>query len=125
VDVKPSYGLSDDEIESMLRSSMDHAEEDMLARTLREEQVEAERVVEALDSAIKADAELITDDEKILIAEAREQLLAAKAGDDPSLIKKAITELEAACENFVARRMNTSIRKAMKGHSVDEYATED
>jgi molecular chaperone HscA len=125
VDVKPSYGLSDDEIESMLRSSMDHAEEDMLARTLREEQVEAERVVEALDSAIKADAELLTDDEKIMISEAREQLLAAKAGDDPSLIKKAITELEAACENFVARRMNTSIRKAMKGHSVDEYATED
>ncbi len=125
VDVKPSYGLSDDEIESMLRSSMDHAEEDMLARMLREEQVEAERVVEALDSAIKADAELLTDDERILIAEAREQLLAAKAGDNPSLIKKAITELEAACENFIARRMNTSIRKAMKGHSVDEYAAED
>ena len=125
VDVKPSYGLSDDEIESMLRSSMDHAEEDMLARTLREEQVEAERVVEALDSAIKADAELLTDDERILISEAREQLLAARAGDDPGLIKKAITELEAACENFVARRMNTSIRKAMKGHSVDEYATGD
>ena len=125
VDVKPSYGLSDDEIESMLRSSMDHAEEDMLARTLREEQVEAERVVEALDSAIKADAELLTDDERVLISEAREQLIAAKAGDDPSLIKKAITELEAACDNFVARRMNTSIRKAMKGHSVDEYAAED
>jgi len=125
VDVKPSYGLSDDEIESMLRSSMDHAEEDMLARTLREEQVEAERVVEALDSAIKADAGLLTDDERILISEAREQLLAARAGDDPGLIKKAITELEAACENFVARRMNTSIRKAMKGHSVDDYATED
>ena len=125
VDVKPSYGLSDDEIESMLRSSINHAEEDMLARKLREEQVEAERVVEALDSAIKTDAELLTDDERVLISEAREQLVAAKAGDDPGLIKKAITDLEAACEDFVARRMNTSIRKAMKGHAVDEYITED
>lgn len=125
VDVKPSYGLTDEEIESMLRASMDHAQEDMLARTLREEQVEAERVVEALDSAIKADAALLTDDERRLISETRDRLIAARAGDDPGLIKKAITELEAACEDFVARRMNTSIRKAMKGHSVDEYATED
>ncbi len=125
VDVKPSYGLTDEEIESMLRSSMDHAEEDMLARTLREEQVEAERVVEALDSAIKADGDLLTDDEKKSIPDAREQLVTARAGDDPELIKKAIAEVEAACEDFVARRMNTSIRKAMKGHSIDEYATED
>ncbi len=125
VDVKPSYGLTDEEIESMLRASMDHAQEDMLARTLREEQVEAERVVEALDSAIKADAALLTDDERRLISETRDRLIAARVGDDPGLIKKAITELEAACEDFVARRMNTSIRKAMKGHSVDEYATED
>lgn len=125
VDVKPSYGLTDEEIESMLRSSMDHAEEDMLARTLREEQVEAERVVEALDSAIKSDGDLLTDDEKKSISDAREQLVTARAGDDPELIKKAIAEVEAACEDFIARRMNTSIRKAMKGHSIDEYATED
>jgi molecular chaperone HscA len=125
VDVKPSYGLTDEEVESMLRSSMEHAEQDMLARSLREEQVEAERVVEALDSAIKADAELLTDDERKSISDAREQLLAVKAGDDPELIKKAITSLEKACEDFVARRMNTSIRKAMKGHSIDEYETEE
>jgi molecular chaperone HscA len=125
VDVKPSYGLTDDEIETMLRSSMEHAEEDMQARTLREEQVEAERVVEALDSAIKADGDLLTDDERKLIAGARDKLVDAKAGNDPEMIKQAISELEAACEDFVARRMNTSIRKAMRGHSVDEYAAED
>lgn len=125
VDVKPSYGLTDEEIEMMLRSSMDHAEEDMLARMLREQQVEAERVVEALDSAVKADGELLTEDEKKSISARRDQLVEARAGNDPELIKKAITELEAACEDFVARRMNTSIRKAMKGHSVGEYATED
>jgi molecular chaperone HscA len=125
VDVKPSYGLTDEEIETMLRSSMEHAEEDMLARMLREEQVEAERVVEALDSAIKADGELLKEDELKSILARREQLVEAKAGDDPTLIKQAITELETACEDFVARRMNTSIRKAMKGHSIGEYATED
>jgi len=125
VDVKPSYGLTDEEIETMLRSSMEHAEEDMQARTLREEQVEAERVVEALDSAIKADGELLTEDELKSISARRDQLVVAKAGDDPALIKQAISELEKACEDFVARRMNTSIRKAMKGHSIGEYATED
>jgi len=125
VDVKPSYGLTDEEIETMLRSSMEHAEEDMQARTLREVQVEAERVVEALDSAIKADGELLTEDELKSISARRDQLVVAKAGDDPALIKQAISELEKACEDFVARRMNTSIRKAMKGHSIGEYATED
>ena len=125
VDVKPSYGLTDDEIESMLRASIEHAEEDIQARTLREEQVEAERVVEALDSAIQADGELLTDAEKKSITDARDQLIETAAGDDPAMIKKAISELEKTCEDFVARRMNTSIRKAMKGHAIDEYATED
>ncbi|MBT8129196.1 MAG: Fe-S protein assembly chaperone HscA [Gammaproteobacteria bacterium] len=125
VDVKPSYGLTDAEIESMLRASMEHAEEDMQARMLREEQVEAERVIEALDSAIEADGHLLGDDERNAIMAAREQLLSARAGDDPDSIKRAVKGLEAACEQFVARRMNTSIRKAMQGHSIDEYETED
>jgi molecular chaperone HscA len=125
VDVKPSYGLTDDEIESMLRASMENAEEDMKARSLREEQVEAERVIEALDSAIKADGDLLTDDERKDIAVARDRLVETRSGNDPDRIKQAIRELETACEDFVARRMNTSIRKAMKGHSVDEYAAED
>ncbi len=125
VDVKPSYGLTDEEIESMLRSSIDHAEEDMQARALREEQVEADRVVEALDAAIKADAELLTEDEMKTISTRRDRLLEARSGDNPALIKQAVAELESACEDFVARRMNTSIKKAMKGHSIGEYATED
>ncbi len=125
VDVKPSYGLTDEEVESMLRASMDYAEEDMRARALREEQVEAERVIEALDSAITADGELLTDKERELISAARNKLIEAKSADEPELIKQAITELEAACEEFIARRMNSSIRKAMKGHSIDEYVAED
>ncbi|MGB5456689.1 MAG: Fe-S protein assembly chaperone HscA [Gammaproteobacteria bacterium] len=125
VDVKPSYGLTDEEIESMLRASIDHADEDIRARSLREEQVEAERVVEALDSAINVDGELLTQEEQGLIADARARLVTAAAGDDAGMIKHAIKALEAVCEDFVARRMNTSIRKAMKGHSIDEYAAED
>ena len=125
VDVKPSYGLTDDEIETMLRASIEHAEDDMQARSLRERQVEAKRVVEALDSAIKADADLLTDGEGVAVAQARETLLAAATGDDVHSIEKAIKALEAACEGFVARRMNMSIREAIKGHSIDEYAAED
>jgi molecular chaperone HscA len=125
VDVKPSYGLTDTEIESMLRASMEHAEEDMQARMLREEQVEAERVIEALDSAIETDGHLLGEEERIAIMAAREHLLGASTGDDPDTIKRAVKGLEAACETFVTRRMNTSIRKAMQGHSIDEYETED
>ncbi len=125
VDVKPSYGLSDDEIETMLRASIDHAEDDMQARALREQQVEARRVVEALDSALKADGDLLTEDERHSIDAARGRLVAVGEGDDGESIKRAIGELEKACEGFVARRMNTSIRKAMKGHAIDEYAIDD
>jgi molecular chaperone HscA len=125
VDVKPSYGLTDEEIETMLRASIDHAEEDLQARSLREEQVEAKRVVEALDSAIDSDGELLSDDERQSIAGARNKLIEVANGDDGARIKRAISELEAVCEDFVARRMNASIRKAMKGHSVDEYAGDD
>ncbi len=125
VDVKPSYGLTDDEIESMLRASIEHAEEDMRARALREQQVEADRVIEALDAATTADGALLTDDERRSIAAARERLVAARGGNDADAIKQAISGLEKASEGFVARRMNTSIRKAMQGHAIDEYATED
>ena len=97
----------------------------MAARALREEQVEADRVVEALDSAISVDGALLTDDERSAISAARGRLVAARGGDDADAIKTAIAGLENASEGFVARRMNTSIRKAMQGHAIDEYATED
>ncbi|MDH5612079.1 MAG: Fe-S protein assembly chaperone HscA [Gammaproteobacteria bacterium] len=126
VDVKPSYGLTDSEIETMLRDSMDHASDDMHSRMLREQQVEAERVVEALDAALKKDGdELLSDEERNNIAQARVQLLEAKAGDDAESIKAAIKTLESACADYVARRMNSNIRNAMQGHSINEYAGKD
>ncbi len=123
VDVKPSYGLSDGEIESMLRDSMEYAEDDMKSRSLREQQVEAQRVLEALDAALAADGdELLSEQERDDIVAARNRLEAAKVVDNPVQIRTVIRLLEQTCEEFVARRMNTSIRKAMKGHAVTEYA---
>ena len=125
IDVKPSYGLADSEIESMLRDSIDYAEEDMQARSLREQQVEAQRVLEALDSALAVDAdELLSADEKEQILSARQKLDAVKAMSDIERIKQAIKTLEATCEDYVARRMNSNIKTAMQGHSIDEYASD-
>lgn len=126
VDVKPSYGLTDSEIETMLRESMDHAEDDMHSRSLREQQVEADRVIEALDSALASDGDsLLIEGEAKIIDKARSQLVATRTGNDTDAIKRSIENLEQVCRDFVARRMNTNIRKAMQGHSVDEYASQD
>jgi molecular chaperone HscA len=125
VDVKPSYGLSDNEIEGMLRESIEHAEDDMFSRSLREQQVEADRVLEALDSALAVDGdELLSADEKSQILAERSSLLDVKSGADIKTIKQAIKQLEAACEDYVARRMNSNIKNAMQGHSIEEYASD-
>jgi molecular chaperone HscA len=123
VDVKPSYGLGDKEIETMLHDSMAHAEEDMQLRALREQQVEGERVLAALDAALAADGEtLLSAAERASIDEARNALAEVNKGSDADAIEAAIKMLEASCDDFVARRMNSSIKQAMRGHSVDEYA---
>ena len=125
IDVKPSYGLSDAEIETMLRESIEHAEDDMVSRSLREQQVEADRVLEALDSALAVDADqLLSKQEKTEIMAARQVLLDVKSDSDKEKIKQAIKKLEVACEDYVARRMNSNIKIAMQGHSIEEYAAD-
>ncbi|MFV9616136.1 MAG: Fe-S protein assembly chaperone HscA [Gammaproteobacteria bacterium] len=124
IDVKPSYGLNDSEIETMLRESIEHAEDDMASRSLREQQVEADRVLEALDSALAVDADqLLSGQEKSQIMAARQALVDIKSDADKEKIKQAIKQLELKCENYVARRMNSNIKIAMQGHSIDEYAS--
>jgi len=126
IDVKPSYGLSDIEIETMLRESIEFAEDDMVSRSLREQQVEAERVLEALDSALAVDADqLLGEQEKSQIMSARQALLEVKSDVDKEKIKQAIKQLEVTCENYVARRMNSNIKTAMQGHSIEEYASDE
>jgi molecular chaperone HscA len=122
IEVKQSYGLSDREIETMLRESMDHAADDRDARRLREEQVEADRVLEALRAALAVDGERLLDtDERAAIDAAAAALEAARNGTDYRLIKQAIEALEHASSGYVERRMNTTIRDAMAGHRVDEF----
>ncbi len=123
IEVKPSYGLTDSEIEQMLKASMDHAQEDMIARSLREEQVEADRVVEALNAALNKDGHLLLDPEELEQITSRRNTLIEIRGTarDPEQIKQAIKSLEKQCENYVARRMDNSVRSMMQGHKVEEF----
>ncbi|HEB56741.1 MAG TPA: Fe-S protein assembly chaperone HscA [Gammaproteobacteria bacterium] len=121
IEVKPSYGLSDSEIETMLRDSMENAADDVAARKLREQQVEAERVLEALAAALVQDGALLDEHEREAIDAAARELQSALAGNDPAAIKQAMTELDRASTEFVARRMNGSIKKALSGHRVEEF----
>ncbi len=127
VEVKPSYGLSDDEITGMLQASIDHARDDMDQRRLVEERVEAQRVIEALHAALAADGdELLSPAERAGVEQALQELeTLSGASQDPKEIEAAIGQLEKDCEFYVERRMNSGIRKAMAGHRVDEFAQED
>lgn len=122
VEVKPSYGLTDNEIEGMLRESMEHAQDDMDARRLREQQVEAQRVIEALSAALADDGDALLDaDERKRVESALDDVVRVVQGDEYSAIKQAVESLEKVCEFYVERRMNVSVRKAMSGHSVDDF----
>ncbi|PLY13132.1 MAG: Fe-S protein assembly chaperone HscA [Sedimenticola sp.] len=120
--VKPSYGLTDTEIEGMLRDSMEHAEDDLEARRLREQQVEAERVIEALSAALADDGDqLLNPQEREQVEQALAELVSQKDGSDVNTIKQAVETLEKRCEFYVERRMNQSVNQAMSGHTIDEF----
>lgn len=121
IEVKPSYGLSDTEIEKMLLDSMEHAEEDVAARMLHEQQVEAKRVIEALAAALEDDGDMLSAEERQSIDVAAEKLIEVNTGNDDRAIKNAMQELDKVAEVFVSRRMDSNIRKAMAGHNVDEF----
>lgn len=121
VQVKPSFGLTDNEIETMLRDSMAHAEEDVLARTLREQQVEADRILESVESAVAADGELLEPAERKQIEAAVVSLRQLRDGNDPQQIKQAIQTLNQASTDFAARRMDAGIQSAMTGHKIEEF----
>ncbi|UMO86480.1 Fe-S protein assembly chaperone HscA [Pectobacterium sp. PL64] len=120
IQVKPSYGLSDTEIATMITDSMLNAKEDIGARRLAEQKVEAARVLESLQSALVADAELLSNDEKSIIVAASEHLHTMMQGSDPVAIEAAIKTVDQQTQEFAARRMDASIRRALAGHSVDE-----
>ncbi|MCX7628232.1 MAG: Fe-S protein assembly chaperone HscA [Methylophilaceae bacterium] len=121
VTVKPSYGLSEEQIADMLRASFAHADEDKQARALREAQVEANRLLETVAAALKADGDsLLSTEERARIEAAVSNLRQALTRDDANAIRREIAALNQATEAFAARRMDMSIRKALAGHKLEE-----
>ena len=121
IEVKPSYGLTDNEIEIMLRDSIAHAEDDVGARMLREQQVEAKRVLEALEAALADDGHLLNESERKVVDDVANHLSELCKGTDQRAIKDAIAEVDKAAAEFVARRMDGNIKKALAGHNVNEF----
>jgi molecular chaperone HscA len=122
VTVKPSYGLTDEEVARMLQESIGAAETDMQARALREQQVEALRLLQALRAALAADADLLSEEERAAIEREMAALEATAAASDAQAIKDGIERLSRATDAFAARRMDRSIRAALAGHRIDEFA---
>jgi len=121
IQVKPSFGLSDNEIETMLKDSFSYAQDDLNARKLREQQVEANRVIEALNSALTEDAHnLLSENETAEILQSIDKLLQVTQGSDQRTIKLQIEAVDKVTAEFAQRRMDASINKALTGHSVDD-----
>ncbi|SFR78417.1 Chaperone protein HscA [Mitsuaria sp. PDC51] len=124
VQVKPSYGLADEQIATMLREGFASAESDMAARKLREARVEAERMILATQSALRADGDLLSEAERAEIAALQSDLLAKAQVDDAAAnadaIDAAVQALAKGTEAFAAARMNRGIQQALTGRSIDQ-----
>jgi molecular chaperone HscA len=120
IEVKPSYGLSDDEIAAMLKESFSHASDDAFRRALREAQVEGQRLIEAVQSALKEDAELLSTLERAHVDTCILRLQTACIGDDRRAIDQAMDALNMGTTEFAARRMNKSVSKALSGKRIDQ-----
>jgi molecular chaperone HscA len=118
--VKPSYGLSDEQIAQMLKEGFAHAEGDMQARKLREAQVEAERLVLATRSALAADGALLSADERAEVEALAAAAERAAQGSDATAVEAALEALTRGTESFAAARMNEGIRHALAGRRLDE-----
>jgi molecular chaperone HscA len=120
VTVRPSYGLSDDEVVRMLADSIDHAREDQRMRALRELQVDGRRLIETTRAALLADADLLDASERARVDEALAALSTVVDGNDEDSLRNATVDLTRATEEFAARRMNRSIRSALAGSRIDD-----
>ena len=121
IQIKPSYGLTDEEVTAMIKSSFDNAQEDLQARELAEQRVEADRVIESVIAALQADgAELLSTEEFHYIESVLKQLMDVKQGSDRDAIAQGIKALDIATQEFAARRMNVSINKALTGKNLSD-----
>ncbi|BAX52129.1 Chaperone protein HscA [Photobacterium damselae subsp. piscicida] len=121
IQVKPSYGLTDDEIATMISDSMTYAQDDKDARALAEQRVEADRVLEGLIAALAADGEtLLSKEERDALEAVMMELVQLRQGEDARAIEAGIKKTDKASQDFAARRMDQSIRRALAGQSIDE-----
>ncbi|MFB0898810.1 MAG: Fe-S protein assembly chaperone HscA [Polaromonas sp.] len=118
IDVKPSYGLSDDDIARMLQESFSTAQQDMQARALAEARVDADRMLQATQSALNADADLLEAEEKLTIDTLMAAVASARVNADAATIEAANQALAKGTENFAAQRMNRGIQKALAGKNI-------
>jgi molecular chaperone HscA len=119
IEVKPSYGLTDDEVERMILDSFEHAEDDVKARQLAEQRVEADGIVAAARAAMDDAPELLADGEREAIEAALAGVEAARAGSDHHAIRAAVEELDHASKPFATRRMNRALEQGFRGRNVD------
>ena len=121
ITVKPSYGLSDDDIARMLQDAFGSAQADMRARALREQQVDADRMLEAIQAALDADADLLS---ALELADIQQQMRdlrqVAQTSDDPQTLEAAVQALARATETFAARRMDRAVQRALAGQSIND-----
>ncbi len=120
VAVKPSYGLSDDDIAHMLQTSFKSASQDKEARALREQQTEAARLIESITSALAADGDLLGPEERAGIEASMQLVQSCAQGQDHTQLRREIDALSLATENFAAKRMDKAIALALTGKSIDQ-----
>ncbi|HLT29156.1 MAG TPA: Fe-S protein assembly chaperone HscA [Myxococcaceae bacterium] len=121
ITVRPSHGLTDEEIEQMLLDSIDHAEDDMAARVLAEQRVEATRVLVDLEKQLANFGQLLSKEENGAVLQAADRVRRMADGNDGHAIKDALQALEHASQPLVERVMNEAVSSALTGHSVEEY----
>ena len=120
IEVKPSFGLDDNKISQMIKDSMSNAADDMQARMLKEQQVEASRVIESVQAALLADSKLLTTDEVTIIESAIKSLAQVSQGQEVKAIENALDRLNDSTAVFAERRMDSSISQALAGQAVDK-----
>lgn len=122
VTVKPSYGLSDEEVARMLADSISQADADAQARMLREQQVDARQLVESVQAALAADGDLLSTEERARVDAALADAAGAQSLEDADAVRARVQALSDATDEFAARRMDRNIRAALSGRKLDELA---
>lgn len=122
IDIKPSYGLSESDTERLLIEGFQHAEEDKNLRRLKETKVEAQRELEALEQALKVDADLLNNEQLEALKAAENSLKVQLEDNDIQAIEKAVEQLKVHSDAFAALRMNRHIDHALKGTKLEDWS---